>query len=200
MSESDGVQIDAKTRFYLERRQQIEEWAALGPAAEEVRDMVYDRLVEELQFTGEQKGLRLNDCRTGRSGQYRTLSFIRPERMGELERDGTPAASVTVAWTKWSFPENGDAVSVGLRVARVADDWKATHARILELTQDLPGDRRYQTSEWWPLWEDVSVPDTTAWWDDPQLFIGPVRETVERHLDTFMEIVDEVLAARGTQQ
>jgi hypothetical protein len=211
VSELDGVQIDAKTRFYLERRQQIEEWSALRPDAERLRYDVLDGpegLVSELRRVADAQRLQsagpstlqLVDCWTGR---WRILSFAPSDR--PLERDGTPAAAVCVSWERNAFPDDGNAVSVGVRVTRRANDHAATHAQIVEATRDHQRDRRYRTSSWWPLWEcvtapDTSTPDVLAWWDDPQPFIDAVLNVVDYHLHTFGPIVDEVLRARGTQQ
>jgi hypothetical protein len=188
VADSMDRQIDPKTRFYLERRQQIEEWGALSGGAKQLSDQLFDELADRLGELARSSELKLVDVWTGR---WRVLAFTEADR--DVEQDGTPAAAVTVSWGKSTFPDDSKAVSVGVRVSHGPRDHMSTHQRILGATAERRTGRPFKTSSWWPFWEYVSAPEARRWWDDPDPFVELVEETARGHLEDFAEIVRLVL-------
>lgn len=177
--------LDARVRFYLEHREQIETWHRLRPDAIRWCRDALDALVPALAVLAESHDLELRDARTGK---WRILS-VAPAAIAMAD-DGTPLAAVAVSWADEVVPDDPDlAPWVGVRAAigdargSAVREVVATAVRSERSSRGALGDR------WWPIWQRVVAP--FGWWDDPSNYLESIRATVEDYVTSFSTIATD---------
>lgn len=190
MSESDPVD-DPRLRFFLERRDLIEEWVEAGAAEPAYLDRYLPRLEEDLvdlAATGEA------DVSIVDFGGDRVLTLTKPP----WRSDPTPVAAIGLGWWPRSVRLGGlkrQYPWVGIRVRR-SEPWGSVHQTLLNLIDgEVSGDAgrfRSRTKGNWIAYQWVPC-EHERYWDDLTPYRTELVDLGSAAWRAFSPLVDRAL-------
>jgi hypothetical protein len=187
---------DDRIWFYLENREQIDEWARLMPEAADAVLSVFLELREQLE--GLAAGL---DGKPGLlpflDGSWPAYALVEMSWPPVLPGQ-RPLVAVTLETRRGAGLLSGPSVPnmfVGIRVERDLARGPELHRALLTATRD-PTFYGNRPTPWWPLWRNVPPP-SQRWWEDRQAFETALIGALVKAWSDLGPIVDATLRSFG---
>lgn len=191
MTEPDPVD-DPRLRFFLERRDLIEEWVEAGAAEPAYLDRYLARLEEDLVDLAESNGAELGIIDLGGD---RVLALTKPAWVAVP----TPVAAIGLGWWPKTVRLGGlkrQYPWVGIRVRR-SEPWGNVHQALLELIEaETSGDAaRFdkRTKGNWIAYRWVPC-EHQRYWDDLTPYRSELIDLVSVSWRVFSPLVDRAIA------
>lgn len=186
--------IDPRVEFYLENREQIEEWRAIRKDAYRTCTGILEQLPGVLEDMGDIEGFDLTS--KTEDGSYRFAGYT--PSGSPVGKDGYPFVAVMLGWTdKVIFDDPNRYPDIGIRVQRGTAEWDAVYEHLRAETRELRHARKARRTHFWPMVEHC--PAETGWWSDPDGYLEYLANTLAAAVEAYSDsVLGSLASARST--
>lgn len=175
--------IDPRVAFYLEHREQIEQWHAIrrdaARACAEILEQLPDMVDSEIDAPG------FETISSVESGKWRHVG-LKPSGSASAS-DGTPCVAVIVEWTdKVIFDDPTQCPYVGIRVA-YEGEWAGVYEQLRNDTRETRHERGAKRTRMWPIQEHICAEH--GWWTEPDAYLNQIVSALAKAVDEFSHAV-----------